>query len=260
MRRATLVRRVALSAMALVTAWSIWAFAQPRPQPPPPPRPGLAGQPGMAGSGAPKPHHALRPAPAHEEAKEGAEAEAEEGEGPAPMNWTEFGGRTPPYVAMLINFAVLAAGYYLLGKKGVSDGLQSRRDTIAKDIEDAQRMKHEAEERAKVYQDKLAKLEEEMATARTSLVHAGEAEQERMVREAEAKAERMRKDAEFLVEQELKQIRGDLLREAVETAVRAAEELLKARVTPADHERLAEDYLADLGRAKAAPAGGRSAS
>jgi F-type H+-transporting ATPase subunit b len=250
---------VALSAMALVTVWSIWAWAQPQP---PPPRPGM---PAMIGSGAPKPaHHPLRPAPAHgaapEESKDAAEAgEASEAEGPAPMNWTEFGGRTPPYVAMLINFAVLAAAYYLLGKKGVADGLQSRRDTIAKEIEDAQRMKHEAEERAKVYQEKLATLEDEMRMAREALVHAGEAEQERIVKDAEAKAERMRKDAEFLVEQEVKQIRGELLREAVEAAVRAAEDLLKARVTPADHERLAEDYLADLGRSKTA-ASGRGAS
>jgi F0F1-type ATP synthase membrane subunit b/b' len=63
----------------------------------------------------------------------------------------------------------------------------------------------------------------------------------------------MRKDAKFLVEQELKQIRGDLWREAVDMAVRAAEDLLKLRVTPADQERLAEEYLADLGtRSKAA--------
>jgi F-type H+-transporting ATPase subunit b len=249
-RRTALVRRVALSAMALVTAWSIWAWAQPKP---PPPHPGGAPRP---------PHHMVKAAHAPgATADEKDEAEAEEiGEGPAPMNWTEFGGKTPPYVAMLINFAVLAAAYYLLGKKGVSEGLKARRDTIAKDIEDAQRMKHEAEERAKVYQAKLAKLEEEMQLARDSLLYAGQAEQERIVREAEAKAERMRKDAEFLVEQELKQIRGDLLREAVETAVRAAEDLLKARVTPADHERLAEDYLADLGKSKAALAGGRSAS
>jgi F-type H+-transporting ATPase subunit b len=234
--------------MALVTAWSIWAFAQPKPPPPHP-------------MGAPKPpHHMVKPAhaPAEGDAKEGAEAE--EGEGPAPMNWTDFGGKTPPYVAMLINFAVLAGAYYMLGKKGVTEGLKARRQAIAKDIEEAQRMKHEAEERARVYLDKLAKLEDEMRMARDSLVHAGEAEQERIVKEAEAKAERMRKDAEFLVEQELKQIRADLLREAVETAVRAAEDLLKARVTPADHERLAEDYLADLGKSKTALAGGRSAS
>ena len=54
----------------------------------------------------------------------------------------------------------------------------------------------------------------------------------------------MRKDAEFLVEQEMKQIRQDLWRDTVEVAVTAAEDLLKKRVTPADQERIAEDYLA----------------
>jgi len=255
MRHVSRARRLALLTMVLVTAWSLWAWAQPMPVPP------AAHPPPMPGTMAPRPPHRAPPRPtgAVEANEEGKSPEAEESEAPAPMNWTEFGGRTPPFVAMLINFGVLAAAYYLLGKKPVAEGLQARRDTIAKDIEEAQRMRHEAEERAKLYQAKLEKLEDEMRMARDSLLHAGEAEQERIVKEAEAKAERMRKDAEFLVEQELKQIRGELLREAVESAVRAAEDLLKARVTPADHERLAEDYLADLGRSKAA-AGGRSAS
>ena len=149
---------------------------------------------------------------------------------------------------MLVNFGILVAGYYLLGKKPIAAALQSRRDTIAKEIEEAQRMRSEAEARAEKYQAKLAHLEDELKTAREALVRAGEAERERIVREAEAKAERMRKDAEFLVEQELKQIRaGPAGATPVEAAVAAAEELLKKRVTPADQERLAEDYLADLG-------------
>jgi F0F1-type ATP synthase membrane subunit b/b' len=232
--RSPLVRRVALTAMAVVTAWSVWAWAQPA-------KPG------------PSPHAATaETAPA---AHEGA-AEAE-GEGPASMNWTEFGGETPPYIAMLINFGILAAGYYLLGRKPIAAGLQARRDTIVKDIEEAQRMKHEAEARARVYQSKLETLEVELQSARDSLLGAGQAEKERIVREAEAKAERMQRDAEFLVEQELKQIRGNLWRETVEAAVLAAEDLLKKRVTPADQERLAEDYLADLG-GKHKAAGGES--
>jgi hypothetical protein len=69
----------------------------------------------------------------------------------------------------------------------------------------------------------------------------------------------MRRDAEFLVEQEVKQIRADLWRGTVEAAVTAAEELLKKRVTPADQERLAEDYLADLGSgSRRIPASGGS--
>jgi F-type H+-transporting ATPase subunit b len=220
MNRARIVRRIALAAMLAITGWSVWAWAQPA---------------------KPAPHAVEEKAAAREGHPEG------EGEGPAPMNWTEFGAETPPFLAMLINFGILAAGYYLLGRKPIAAGLVARRDTIAKDIEEAQRMKHEAEARARVYQAKLETLEEELVSTRQSLVNAGEAESERIVKEAEAKAERMRKDAEFLVEQELKQIRGDLWRETVEAAVLAAEDLLKKRVTPADQERLAEDYLADLG-------------
>jgi F-type H+-transporting ATPase subunit b len=157
---------------------------------------------------------------------------------------------------MVINFGILVAGYYLLGRKPVAAALQNRRDTISREIDEAQKMRLEAEARAKVYQGKLEKLEEEVQTAREALVRAGEAERDRIVGEAEAKADRMHRDAEFLVEQELKQIRLDLWKSTVETAVATAEELLKKRVTPADQERIAEDYLADLGGKKAAPVAG----
>src|SRR5262245_36682847 len=100
-------------------------------------------------------------------------------------------------------------------------------------------MKEEAEERARMYQAQLERLEEDQNLAVRALVEAGEGERERIVREAEEKAARMQKDAQFLIEQEMKQIRHDLTREAVEAAVRAAEELLRKRVTAADQERLA---------------------
>jgi F0F1-type ATP synthase membrane subunit b/b' len=228
-RRRSFRSRVALGVMVAVTAWSVWAWVQSRPA-----------------AAASRESAAAAEEPARGGGGERANGDAE-AEAPAPFNLTKFGGETPPFIAMLINFGILAAGYYFLGRKPVAAGLQARRDTISKEIEEAQRMKHEAEERAKTYQSKLEKLEEELVAARESLVRAGEAESERIVRDAETKADRMRKDAEFLVEQELKQLRGDLWRDTVEAAIAAAEELLKKRVTPADQERLAEDYLADLG-------------
>jgi F-type H+-transporting ATPase subunit b len=238
--RARWGRAAALALMTTVTGWSLWAYAQ---QPAPHPAAVAAKSAEGQGEGAGAP-------------KEGGEAE----EGPKPMNWTEFGGETPPFIAMLINFGILVGGYYFLGRKPIAAGLQSRRDTIAKEIDEAQQMKHEAEARAKTYQTKLEKLEEEMKSAREAILRAGEAERERIVREAEAKAERMRKDAEFMVEQELKQIRVDLWRDAVETAVAAAETILTQRVTPADQERLAEAYLADLAGPKGRASSNGSAS
>jgi F-type H+-transporting ATPase subunit b len=231
----SLTRRISLAVMAAVTAWSVWTWAQPQP-----PHKAMPGAPL-----APAPRRHVRSLP--DEPTAARAPESTESEGPKPFNWTDFGEETPPYIAMLINFGILAAGFYLFGKGPITEGLKTRRDNIARDIEEAQRMKHEAEERAKTYQAKLELLEQEMVAAREALVRSGEAERDRILREAEAKAERMRRDAEFLVEQELKQIRVDLWRDAVDTAVVAAEELLKKRVTPADQERLAEDYLADLG-------------
>jgi F-type H+-transporting ATPase subunit b len=246
--------------MFLVTAWSLWAFAQAKRQTPhpglaAPARPSASHPTAPVASSAPAPTVAAKPPAAKPEAKaevpsEGHREEAESEE-PAPFNLTEFGAKTPPYLAMLINFGILVAGYYLLGRRPIASALQSRRDGISKEIDEAQRMRKEAEQRAKVYQGKLEKLEEEVRTAREGLLRAGEAERDRIIAEAEAKADRMRRDAEFLVEQELKQIRHDLLRDTVEAAVSAAEELLKKRVTAADHERLAEDYLAELGGKKA---------
>src|SRR5258708_8822510 len=189
--------------MVLVTAWSLWAWAQPaKPAHGSPHHRG-----GNPGGAPPAAHPGAKGAPEGADAKEEPE---EEETGPAPMNWSEFDKETPPFVAMLINFGILAAGYYLLGKKPIAAGLHARRDAIAKEIEEAQRMRAEAEQRAKIYQAKLETLEDEVRMAREALVRSGEAERDRIVAEAEANAERMRNDTQFVVEQELKQMRQDL--------------------------------------------------
>ena len=210
--RVRIVRRAALAAMTLLTVGALWGWARP----------------------ARGDHEADHAAPhaAGSAATPGAPAEGDEAESetPAPMNWTDFASKTPPFVAVLLNFAILAAAYYWLGKKPIAAALQTRRDSIAKDIEEAQRAKAAAEQRATIYQAKLEKLEDEVRAARRgAFVRAGEAERERIVSEAEAKAERLRTDARFLVEQELKQIKQDLWREAVEAAVAGAQELLATR-------------------------------
>jgi F-type H+-transporting ATPase subunit b len=291
-------RRLILSLMVLLSlgAWSVWAIAQSSPSPqrlspsaaqstpsslrpgtqplplrpgaPQAPRPAAPALPGLRPD-APAPLPGLRPGrparpvpppPGTKREARHEQVEEAESEHPAPMNWTDFGTATPPFVAMLVNFGILAAGYYLLGKKPVAAALQNRRDTIARDIEDAHKMLEEARARAVTYQAKLGHLAEDTEGARSALARSGEAERDRIVSEAEAKAERMRKDAEFQVDQELKQIRQDLWRETVEAAVGEAEELLMKRVTPADQERMAEDYLAELGGAKIAAVAQEAAS
>jgi len=193
---------------------------------------------------------AVRNGETPEAASEGEEASEGEGEHALKsINWTDLSNtKQVPYVVYFGNFALLIFIYVTFGRKPVAEGLKSRRDSIAKEIEDAQRMKKEAKQRAKKYQAKLEGLDDELASAKAGLIEAGKADKARIVKDAEEKAARMNRDAVELLEQEKRQIHDDLVNETVEAAVREAEELLKKRVMPEDHERLAEDFLASLGK------------
>ena len=82
-----------------------------------------------------------------------------------------------------------------------------------------------------------------MDQIRHDMAKAGEAERDRIVEQAEEKAARMRKDTSFLIEQQIKQLRKDLMQQASNAAVIAARDLLQDRTSDADQDRLAEAYL-----------------
>jgi F-type H+-transporting ATPase subunit b len=195
----------------------------------------------------------IRSAPPKTEEK--APAEAEEEGAPGEINWFDgmagvytnpkFKGQ-PPAGALLLNFAVLVFIYYRFGKKPLQDALKDRRDSIAKDIENAAKILGEAEARAEQYQEQLGKKDDDAEAAKAALVQAGHTEKERILTEAEEKAARLKRDATFLIDQEVKQRKQDLVKETVEKAIAEAEALLAKGVTQADQERLAEEYLAQL--------------
>jgi len=165
-----------------------------------------------------------------------------------PINWADFSNKEQlPYAAAFLNLVVLLAIYIGFGRKPVSDALKKRKADIAHDIEEAARVKREAEERAKKYQADLANLDQDLEVARQALVEAGKKERERIVAEAKERAARMKRDADTLLVQEAKQKNQDLTIETVERATTTAEQLLKTKLTQEDHLRLAEEFLADLG-------------
>jgi F-type H+-transporting ATPase subunit b len=203
------------------------------------------------------------PAPTAHDAKgeghgEGAHAQGGHGagahHGPKPINWTDiFNKEQPAVLALVINFGLLMALYYVLGKKPVAEALKQRRAQIGEKIEEAQGILAEAKERAKKYQGDLKNADADAETARAGLIAAGKGEVERMLAEAQERAARMKRDAERLVEQEKKQLAVDLHRETVELAASEASQLLEKSVTADDHQRLAQDLLAELAKKPAAP-------
>ncbi len=140
---------------------------------------------------------------------------------------------------------VVGFGYKKVGKPA----LENRRREIEESLAEAQATKAEAEALREEYRSRLAKMEDELERIRTEMIKAGEADRDRIVQEAEAKAASMRKDTEFQISQKMKQLQGDLKKEAALAAIAAAEEVIKAQASASDQSRLAEDYLKQIASA-----------
>lgn len=179
--------------------------------------------------------------------------------GPEAINWTEFGGtradhagnrkpNPPPFIATLINFALLAAILYFAVKRSINPSLATRRAAVEAEIAEAQRQLADAEAQLREYKEKLEQSKEEFAKIREDLVTAGEAEAKKILEEARAKADRMTAEGQALIEQEVRNLRADLVREAVEAAVKSAEATVKQSVNGQDQTRLADEFLSNLER------------
>lgn len=231
------MKRVAAS-LAILFALTSSAWAQHAP----PKRPG-----GPAHSAPP----AFTVAPEHSASKAEhenvAEREHEHEHELGPINWFDFSNKEqPPWGTYAINLGLLVFIYWYFGKDALKKGLANRRTRIQKEMEEAQKLLEEAQAREKKYKRKLKELDTDIEQAKKALADAGAGERDRIVREAKEKAARMERDAHFLVEQEVKQMHNDVVRETLDATVQSAEELLKKSINASDQERLAEEYLQQL--------------
>ena len=159
-------------------------------------------------------------------------------------------GMPAPLGATLVNTALLLFVVVRFGRQPIADALKKRKHDIMTGMDEAARMRKEATLRVKEYKRKLKHIDDEIVRVRREMREAGEAERARILGEAKERRERMARDAQLLVEQERKAARETLFEEAVRGAVHSAEEILIKKVSAQDHQRVAEDYLKDLGQSK----------
>jgi F-type H+-transporting ATPase subunit b len=155
-------------------------------------------------------------------------------------------GMPVPLGALLLNAGILYLLLFKFAKKPISDGLKARKLGIMKGMEDAAKMKAEAEASLAKYQAKLDNIEDEIARIKREMKESGEAESARILSEAKDRRARMERDARTLVEQELKAAREGLLRDTVRAAVKSAEQTLTAKIGDSDQMRLGDEYLASI--------------
>jgi len=169
-----------------------------------------------------------------------------EKEGASPSLLWRPKGMPVPFGALALNAAIL---YWLLikfGKKPISDALKARKLGIMKGMEEAARMKAEAEASLAKYKKQLDEIDSEVERIRREMKEQGESESARILSEAKERRERMERDARTLVEQERKAAREALLRDTVRAAVKTAEATLISKIADGDRQRLGDEFLASV--------------
>jgi F-type H+-transporting ATPase subunit b len=155
-------------------------------------------------------------------------------------------GWPPPFGFALINFAVFLGIMSRLAWKPLKAFMIQRHDGIAKALDDAAKLRAEAQSVLDAYQGKLAGLDGEIDKLLVTIRKEAEAEKGRIIAAAEADAKRLKLDAERQIAAEIERARRELRRGVIEAALSAADETLRKSIAADDQKKMAERYVADV--------------
>ncbi|MDF1615618.1 ATP synthase F0 subunit B [Desulfurivibrio dismutans] len=147
----------------------------------------------------------------------------------------------------VLNFAVLMFILVYFLKKPIVNFFGNRRESIRAEFEELEAKRQEVEQAYKESEAKMAALEGSAQEIVAEAVRQGEAERERILAEAERAAENMKRQAEMAVQHELAVTTARLRADISEEAAKAAEELVRKNLQPADEERMIAGSLDRVG-------------
>jgi F-type H+-transporting ATPase subunit b len=143
----------------------------------------------------------------------------------------------------VMNFSVLAIALFFVLKKPLSQALNARIKGIKDELETLEAKKKEAEDQLAEYNEKLSRLEGEAEKLVEEYVKQGEEAKVRIIKEAESTAVKLEEQAKRHIEHEFKQAKNQLQEEILHVALVKAEEIIKAKISSEDQDRLVDDYL-----------------
>lgn len=165
------------------------------------------------------------------------------------------GGGVGDLVYPALNLLLLLIVLAFVARKPIRGYFSDRRLQIQGEIEEAARLRKEAEDRYTDWQKRMTGLDVELERIRSTARQRAEGERDRIIEAAQASAERIRHDAGVAVEHELRRAREQLREDAADLAVELADGMLREQLDDADRKRLLDEFI-DTIQGSAADDGG----
>jgi F-type H+-transporting ATPase subunit b len=153
---------------------------------------------------------------------------------------------SPPFVFMLLNFAVLLGLLAWKGAPLARKAAEERSDLIKSALDDAAKLRKQAADKLAEYESRLKDADAEIAKLVEGMRKDAEADKQRILAAAETQAAQMKRDAELRIAAEIELARAQLMREVAIAAASAAEQLLRDKMQAADQQKQVANFIADV--------------
>jgi F-type H+-transporting ATPase subunit b len=147
----------------------------------------------------------------------------------------------------LVNFLILVAILYKFLFKPLTAFMAQRADGIKRSLSEAEEARKAAARTMEEYSARLVAAQKESEAVRARMEQEVTAERQRLLKESREEATRLLEAARAEIGREVKQAKVTLREEAVTLSLAAAEKLLGRALTEADHRRLVEQAIRDVG-------------
>lgn len=146
-----------------------------------------------------------------------------------------------------VTFAVLLGVLWKFAWNPILGALEAREQAIQRTIDDAERLQAEAEKVLEEHRARLAEARAEGNRVLDEARQAGERMKGEIMDKARAEADRVIERAQRQLELETEKALQIVRTRAADMALQAAERVLERSLTDADHRRLAEEAIAEIG-------------
>jgi F-type H+-transporting ATPase subunit b len=146
-----------------------------------------------------------------------------------------------------INLAIFVIALYLILRRWMTAAFADRRDTIRRDLERAKRERDQALAKLKELEERLSRLDSEVAAIGEQSKREAAEERERIAKNTETEVAKLSEQAQREIESAGKAAKHGLRRFAAEKSVALAEEMIKRDLRPDDDARLITRNINELG-------------
>lgn len=146
-----------------------------------------------------------------------------------------------------ISFIVLLILLKKFAYPQILKGLKKREETIQQQLEEARRTKQEAQSLLEEYRQQLAEARSEAQKIISEGKQLGENMRKEILQKAQQESNEIVKRAQEEIELQKQKALLELKERIADLSLAAASKIMKKSLDPKDHQRLIEDYLAQIG-------------